>query len=164
MEILSPPLGDAGRLSDEYANNHMTEPYEIPEYESRVRRMMADGYGTPFYPIRTLEEARQHDDGVAILQGDWGGQIYAVIPARLIRCSGDTLQKLLMDLDTAAWSCNEHEGAAIYYERKPAGTGVTGGMGGGASTGELWVHPEFSRIAAQIGRVIAGEQESIHMT
>ncbi len=139
----------------------MTEPPEIPKHESPLRRMMADAHGTPFHPLRTLDDAREHDDGVAILEGDWGGQIYAVIPARMIRCSADTLKRLLLDLDSEAWSCNENEGASIYYERKPAGMGVAGGMGGGASTGELWVHPEFEAIVDQIRRVIVGEQESI---
>ncbi len=139
----------------------MSESNEIPEHESPVRRMMAEADGTPFHPLRTLDEARQHDDGVAILQGDWGGQIYAVIPAPMIRCSLDTLQTLLLELDIEAWSCNENEGASIYYERKPAGTGVAGGMGGGASTGDLWIHPEFDHIAEQIRRVIGGEQETL---
>ncbi len=142
----------------------MTEPNEIPEYESPMRRMMADAHGTPFHPLQTLDDAQQHEDGVAILQGDWGGQIYAVIPARMIRCSIETLQKLLLDLDSEAWSCNENEGASIYYERKPAGTGVAGGMGGGASTGGLWIHPEFDEIADQIHRAIVGEQAAINVT
>ncbi|MBI1323151.1 hypothetical protein GC170_08180 [bacterium] len=141
----------------------MSESNEIPEHESPVRRMMADAQGTPFHPLRTLDEARKHDDGVAILQGDWGGQIYAVIPVQMILCTPDAMQKLLIDLDTEAWSCNENEGASIYYERKPAGAGVAGGMGGGASTGELWVHPEFDEIAEQIRRVIIGEQETINV-
>ncbi len=119
--------------------------------------MMADAHGTPFHPLRSIVEAQQHDDGVAILQGDWGGQIYAVIPARTIRCSTETLHRLLLDLDKEAWSCNDNEGASIYYERKPAGTGVSGGMGGGASTGNVWIHPEFEEIAEQIRRVIVGE-------
>lgn len=139
----------------------MSESSEIPDHESPVRRLIADAHDTSFYPLRTLDEARHHDDGVAILQGDWGGQIYAVIPVRMIRCSTDTLQRLLLDLDIEAWSCNENEGASIYYERKPAGIGVAGGMGGGASTGQLWVHPEFDEIAEQIRRVIIGEQETI---
>jgi hypothetical protein len=105
------------RSSDKIVRRHMSESNEIPEHESPVRRMMADAHGTPFHPLRTLDEAQQHDDGVAILQGDWGGQIYAVIPVRMIRCSTNTLQQLLLDLDTEAWSCNENEGASIYYER-----------------------------------------------
>ena len=139
----------------------MSESHDIPEHESPVRRIMADAHGTPFHPLRTLDEARQHDDGVAILQGDWGGQIYAVIPARMIRCSPDALQKLLLDLDSETWSCNENEGASIYYERKPDGTGVAGGMAGGVSTGDLWVHPEFDEIAEQIRRVVVGAQETL---
>ena len=138
-----------------------SEPADIPEHESPVRRMMADAYGTPFYPLRTLEEAREHDDGVAILQGDWGGQIYAVIPAAMIRCSAEKLHQLLLDVDSEAWSCNENEGASIYYERKPSGSGVAGGMGGGASTGDLWVHPEFAAIVDQVRAVIDGQRDSI---
>jgi hypothetical protein len=139
----------------------MSESEDTPAHESPVRRMMADAHGTPYHPLRTLDEAQQYDDGVAILQGDWGGQIYAVIPARMIHCSVDALRTLLRDLDTQAWLCNENEGAAIYYERKPLGSGVAGGMGGGVSTGEIWVHPEFQEIAPEIRRVIAGLQDAI---
>ncbi len=142
----------------------MSQSNDIPEHESPLRRMMANAQGTPFHPLRTLEEARQHEDGVAILQGDWGGQIYAVIPVRMILCSLESLQRLLLDLDTIAWSCNENEGASIFYERKPAGTGVAGGMGGGASTGTLWIHPEFDDIAEQIQHIIAGEQLSLDIS
>lgn len=139
----------------------MTESNDIPDHESPVRRMIADAQGTPFHPLRALDEAQQHDDGVAILQGDWGGQIYAVIPVQMICCSLEALQRLLLNLDTRAWPCNDNEGASIYYERKLAGSGVAGGMGGGASTGQLWIHPEFEDIAEQIQRVISGEQESL---
>lgn len=139
----------------------MGEFNEIPEHESPVRRMLADAHGTPFHPLRTLDEARRHDDGVAILQGDWGGQIYAVIPAKMIRCSADVLHGLLLDLDAKAWACNENEGASIYFERKPLGAGVAGGMGGGSSTGRLWVHSEFDGIAEQIRRVVCGGQARI---
>ncbi len=37
----------------------MTEPPEIPEHESPLRRMMADAHGTPFHPLQTLEEAQE---------------------------------------------------------------------------------------------------------
>jgi hypothetical protein len=136
---------------------------EIPEHESPVRRMMSDARGTPFHPLRTLDDARDCGDGVAILQGDWGGQIYAVIPASMIRCPTDALHRLLLDLDTKAWSCNDNEGASICYERKPAGTGVGGGMGGGASTGDLWVHAEFEGVVEQIRAVIVGNRDSIEL-
>lgn len=136
---------------------------DIPEHESPVRRMMADAHGTSFQPLRTLDDARRHDDGVAILQGDWGGQIYAVIPASMIKCRPEVLHQLLLDLDSEAWSCNENEGASIYYERKPAGAGVGGGMGGGASTGGLWIHAEFDEIVEQILSVIVGDRDSIEL-
>ncbi len=82
----------------------------------------------------------------------------------MICCSPEALHRLLLDLDTEAWSCNENEGASIFYERKPAGSGVAGGMGGGASTGELWVHPEFDEIRDQIRAVVAGDRESIEVS
>lgn len=82
----------------------------------------------------------------------------------MIRYSTDILQRLLLALDTQAWSCNENEGFSIFYERKPIGTGVAGGMRGGASTGDLWVHPEFNTIADHIRRVIFAEQECIDVS
>ena len=136
---------------------------EIPKHESPVRRMMADAHGTPYHPFRTLDDARTSANGIAILQGDWGGQIYAVIPASMIQCSVDTLHRLLLDLDTLAWSCNENEGASIYYECKPAGSGVAGGMGGGASIGDLWVHAEFDELRDQIRAVLVADRDSIEL-
>ena len=149
------------RSSEESLRCAMNEPSDIPEHESPLRRMMADAQGISFQPLRSLDDAIKHDDGVAILQGDWGGQIYAVVPARMIRCSSESLKNLLMALDSEAWSCNDNEGASIYYERKPIGMGVGGGMGGGASTGELWIHPEFDSIADDVRRVILGELNSL---
>jgi len=138
-----------------------SEPSEIPEHESPLRRMMSDAHGTPYQPLRSLDDARSCDDGVAILQGDWGGQIYAVIPATMIQCSEKSLHRLLIALDRQAWSCNEGEGASIYYEQKTVGEGIAGDMGGGASTGELWVHAEFDDIVDQIRAVVAGNCETI---
>jgi len=134
---------------------------DIPEHESPVRRMIADHHGLPFRPLKTLEEARAFDDGVVILQGDWGSQIYAVIPAARIRCSLESLHRLLRDLDGIAWACNDGEGAAIYYERCPVGSGVAGGMGGGAVTGDIWIHGDFGDISEEIRDVISGNRESV---
>jgi hypothetical protein len=136
---------------------------KVAEHESPARRLIAEAWGTPFDPLHSLNEARQHDDGVAILEGDWGGQIYVVVPAKMIHCLEHTLRQLLLQLDSAAWSCNENEGASIYYERQPTGSGITGGMGGGKSTGNLWVHSEFDAVADQIREVIEGKRESIDL-
>jgi len=40
---------------------------------------------------------------MVIFEGDYGGQIYATCPASLVRCSEETLQGLLRDLDTVGW-------------------------------------------------------------
>lgn len=136
---------------------------EIADHESPARRLIAEAWGTPFQPLHTLDEARCHDDGVAILEGDWGGQIYVVVPVKMIRCSEATLRQLLFQLNSEAWPCNENNGASIYYERNPAGSGVAGGMGGGESTGDLWVHSEFDPFAGQIRAVIDGTRESVNL-
>ncbi len=141
----------------------MASHSDIPEHESPVRRLLADAHGKSFHPLKTLDDARRHADGVAILHGDWGGQIYAVVPASMIQCSTEVLHQLLLDLDSEAWSCNENEGASIYYERKAVGSVVGGGMGGGASTGELWIHVEFDAVTEQIRSVIQGHQDSIEL-
>ena len=75
------------------------KPAEIPDHESPVRRVISDAHGLPYYPLRSLDEAKACADGVVILEGDWGGQIYVVCPARMVACEAATLQQLLEDLD-----------------------------------------------------------------
>ncbi len=65
--------------------------------------MVADAHGRPYYPLRSLAEAQAAHDGMVIFEGDYGGQIYATCPASLVRCSEETLQGLLRDLDTVGW-------------------------------------------------------------
>ncbi len=116
----------------------------IPEHESSVRRMMADAHRRPYHPLRSLAEAQAVPDGVVIFEGDWGGQIYATCPASIVRCSKETLRDLLCDLDAVGWC--ELDGARVFYERHPSGTSVSGGMGGGRVTDDLWVHPRIKAL------------------
>ena len=134
---------------------------EIPEHESPVRRMMADAHGGTYVAYESLDEARRDPDGALVMEGDYGGQIYLGCPLRVVGASEAALRTLLLDLDRIAWK--DPEGAAIRYERAPAGTGVAGGMGGGAVTPDIWIHDEFVELglADQIREVVRGDRDRI---
>jgi hypothetical protein len=137
-----------------------------PEHESGVRSMWAEAHGGSYAAVRSLAEAQALHDGAVVLEGDWGGQIYATVPARLVRCDEQALERLLRDLDPIAWPGNEEDGARVFYERVPVGGGVAGGMGGAVVMDGVWVHEEFESLglADAIGDVIAGERERIPLT
>jgi hypothetical protein len=139
------------------------DPLPLPEHESPVRRLISDAKRLAFRPLHSLEEAKAFDDGTVILEGDYGGQIYLTCPAHLVRCSPAVLRQLLLDIDAKCWACNEGEGAGIYFERKPQGSGVWGGMGGGAITEGLWLHKEVEgfSIRPQVEAVLAGQQDRL---
>ena len=65
--------------------------------------MVADATGGSYESYRSLDEARDDRDAVVVLEGDYGGQIYATIPVRDIRCSMNALERLLAGLDAIAW-------------------------------------------------------------
>ena len=115
------------------------------------------------FASKALDEAKALPDGVAILQGDDGGQIYVVSPASKVACSANTLRDLLVDLDAIAWRGNQGDMRNVFYERLPLGTGVAGGMGGGHVGIEPWIHEEFVRagLQAKILDVLAGRRSRI---
>ncbi len=134
----------------------------LPEHES-FRRMVADSHGTDYRSYKSLDDAKQDPDAVAILEGDDGGQLYLVIPASQIQCSLDALRLLLADLDAIAWPGNYEDMKQIYFEHHPVGAGIPGGMGGARSTGQLWIHEEFRKmgLADDIEQVIEGKLDRI---
>lgn len=79
--------------------------------------------------------------------------IYVVAPVDRIRCSLEALDGLLRQLDELAWSGGQPDMRRVFYERRPVGSGIPGGTGGGLSTGDVWVHPEFE--AAGLRNAIA---------
>ena len=88
-----------------------------------------------------------------VLEGDYGGQIYVVIPKSLILCNNDVINILLYTLDDFAWENDED--ANFYFRDFYPGDVVPGGMGGGmALDKEIWVHKEFSEIKNEIIAVI----------
>src|SRR3954468_15986481 len=106
------------------------EPSEIPPNVSPLRFMMAEAAGVPHARFETLEAANQFADAVAVMEGDYGGQIYFTCPVRHIRCTSQALEQLLNDLDESQWG--DPDGAGLFYEVGVPGAGVAGGMGGGA--------------------------------
>jgi hypothetical protein len=107
--------------------------------------------------IETLDEARGVADAYAILEGDYGGQTYVTVPAKLVRCDEQGLRHLLLDLDELAW--NDTEGVRLSYWRYKIGRHFGGGMGGADATGDVWVHKTLSELGLEdlIRRVIMGE-------
>lgn len=129
----------------------------LQPHESAVRSMVYGAHGIPYQPLHSLEEAKAFADGIVVMEGDDGGQIYLVCPASLVACNQETLEQLLRDLDGTKW--NDLGMAHLFYERQPVGTGIAGGMGGGRVTGTLWVHNQFvqEQLDGLILNVLQGE-------
>jgi hypothetical protein len=131
----------------------------VPAHESAVRRLVADAGGTEYTALRSLAEARTCKDATVVLEGDYGGQIYVVAPVGYVKCTEAVLHSLLAELDALEW--NEPEGASAFFERRPVGTGVPGGMGGAVVQEGVWVHERLHMHHSAIIQVLAGERGSI---
>ncbi|MCA1819201.1 MAG: hypothetical protein LC620_03985, partial [Halobacteriales archaeon] len=116
-----------------------------------------------YAPLKTLAEARAAPDGVVILQGDDGGQIYVVAPARLVACTEGALQTLLVDLDQTEWRGNDPSSRSVYFERLEPGRGVWGGMGGGRVEPDVWIHADLhaAGLADRIREVLGGRRPRV---
>lgn len=115
------------------------DPIEIPPDVSPVRFMLDSAHGRPHRRFASLAEARAHADAALVMEGDFGGQIYLTCPLRLVQCDQPALAQLLEDLNHFAG----FEGEGLFFELLPVGSGVAGGMGGGAVAAEVWLHDEF---------------------
>ncbi|MDH4230814.1 MAG: hypothetical protein OEW04_02165 [Nitrospirota bacterium] len=142
-------------------NKDKIEIETLPPQQSGVRRMMADAAGRSYQSFKTLSEAQHHDNTVAVFEGDYGGQIYLVCPILLIKCDETKLQQLLKDIDSYCW--NDPDGGNIYYEQKPESGLISGGMGGGIATTDLWIHDELRklRLKEDIEDVLSDKKEHI---
>lgn len=125
-----------------------------------ARRLPKGGLGDR---LGGLEEARTNTLGAVVLEGDWGGQIFATCPARLVECDHDTLLRLTLDLDSVLWG--EPDGASVRYEVRAVGSSVPGGMGGGEIVEGVWVHEEVRRrgLARALAEVVLGRRVSLTM-
>ena len=137
----------------------------LPEHESGLRRLMADASEDAYIAFKSLAEAQAHPDGVVVLEGDDGGQIFAIFPAAQVRCSVAALERLLRDLDHIAWPGNDTNASRVFYECRRFGAAIAGGMGGGTVTPEGWIHKEFRDLGLEnnIRAVIRGQSVGIRM-
>jgi hypothetical protein len=133
-------------------------PASLEPYERPLGRMVEDAGGEPYAPLRCLQEAQADRDGVVVLQGDDGGQIYVTCPASEVVCTSEVLEELLRDLDALAWPGNDPDMARVFYERRRVGSGVSGGMGGGVRAAGPWIHPDLVklRLGDRIVEVLRG--------
>jgi hypothetical protein len=128
----------------------------LPEHHSPVRAIVAAARGQPYTAFENLVVARAHPHGVLVFEGDYGGMIYLTVPARLVACGEDTLERLLADIDDVCWG--DSGGAGLYFEALPVGSSVAGGMGGGRVVEGVWLHAELEALLlrAEIAAVLAG--------
>jgi DNA-binding CsgD family transcriptional regulator len=114
----------------------------VPDHESAVRRLAADAAGLAYRAVRTLGEAREVGDGVVVIEGDLGGQVFVVVPARLVRCDETALRRLARDLGARLRTSADTE-VDVYFERHPTGARIAGGAGGGVVLTRAWAHDEL---------------------
>jgi hypothetical protein len=132
-------------------------------HSSPLRDLMAQAQGGRYVSYSSLQEAQADDKGCVILEGDDGGQIYLAVPARSVTCSEETLATLLGDLDAIASPGNDEDSARVVFERRPVGSGVPGGMGGGSVSADGWVHGEFVSLGIdqEVREVLRGTRDRL---
>jgi hypothetical protein len=121
------------------------------QHRSPLRELMAEAVGGSYVAFETLCEAKADPEGVVIVEGDDGGQIYIVVPAQQVLCAYQTLTWLLHDVDGISWPGNDDDSARIVFERVPVGATVAGGMGGGIAPRDPWIRPELVRLGLDEG-------------
>jgi hypothetical protein len=139
---------------------------EMPAIDANAETGFPDGdfQMIPLNPFPSLKAAQLIAHGVVILEGDFGGQIYATSPATLVQCDEAAIHQLAVDLEAICWPENPEGGGKAYFERWPVGKKVDGGLGGGlVKVGELWVHPALRAMGLEprIREVLVGRRETL---
>ncbi|MDG3004963.1 hypothetical protein [Paludisphaera mucosa] len=123
----------------------------IPPHHSESRRFYAklSGGRVRYEAFRSLEEARQRPDAVAILEW-YDGSPLAMFPVRRIAADQATLDDLLADLAGLAWRLDgrtmEDPGRAargrVFYEPQAVVAGYLG-----QAVEDLWLDDDLSGLA-----------------
>jgi hypothetical protein len=137
------------------------KPDITADSESPLRNLMAQRGSMPYCPLSSLEAAQLDPHGIVVLEGDNGGQIYVVSPITYVLCSGEALELLLMALDERSWPVNGWDmwdRRRVYFESKPTGQRIPGGIGGGEVIDGVWIHPDLiaKGFAGAIKEVLSG--------
>jgi len=97
-------------------------------------------------------EVRQMPDNYAVLEGDWGGQIFATIPLSMIKYGDEVLMPITKYLNAIAWPSSLEDpddvtSLSVHYVHATPEDYFPGGCGGGQfRVGEIWFHEEFNRV------------------
>jgi hypothetical protein len=126
--------------------------------KSPLRELMAETHGVEYRAFASLSDAQDDPNGIVVLEGDDGGQIYVVTSARTVACSEQTLRQLLRDLDAREWPNNPPDMAHLCFESKPLGAPISGGMGGARVGEQPWVHPRLKPLESVICAVLSGQR------
>jgi len=99
----------------------------------------------------TTEEQQPLPEPIIVAEGDWGGQIYFSIPAKLVK-SKKALCNALKKIDKYCWGCNGCEGCTYAFASfvYAANALCSGGMGGGSYGEDLWIHKTLEPFKKQI--------------
>ena len=131
------------------------------ERKSPLRDLIAEAHGVDYRAFASLLDAQRDPNGVVVLEGDDGGQIYVVVRAAAVRCSEEVLVQLLRDIDAREWPGNPPDMAHLCYEARPLGAPIAGGMGGGHVAESAWVHPRLKPLEIGICAVLSCERQRL---
>jgi hypothetical protein len=96
-------------------------------------------------------EVRQLPDKYAVLEGDWGGQIFATIPLSMIKFGDEILMPITRYLNAIAWPSSVDDDVdmslGVHYVHATPDDWFPAGCGGGKFVAdEIWFHKEFNRV------------------
>lgn len=114
----------------------------IPPHERPVESLFARAEGRDYVAYKSLEEAGSDNHAIVIFVGDYGGQVYLTCPIARVKCSQESLSRLLYEMGLFSWG----DGEDMYFERARPDGFVAGGMGGGIVQDFVWIHKEFRNL------------------
>lgn len=126
----------------------------IPDSNRAVDFMVTKAEGLEYKPIENMEEARNTPNAIVVLDGDYGGQVYATCPVKYLNSSITHSQLEAICKQLSAWEWEQDDDWQVSYQIKEVGRGVWGGMGGGLVEDGLWMHPKLSEQSIELLRPV----------
>jgi len=120
----------------------------INGHDDPMKKIVATSHSKEYKSLKNLDQAKKTKNAYVVMQGDDGGQIYLVCPVIKVACGEADLRLLLETIDNAAWK--DMSMAGLYYEIYQPNSKVTGGLGGGSATNDLWIHPNLEKMRPEI--------------
>lgn len=124
----------------------------IPANCRAVDFMLTKANGLEYKPLNTLEEARNTTNAVVVLDGDYGGQVYATCPIKHLKPEITHAQLEAVCKQVSALEWEQEDDWQVSYQIKEVGQGVWGGMGGGRVIDGLWMHPKLCQESTELIR------------